>query len=194
MSDKGPNILKAIRQVRTLHGQVALLLQTAESMIKKSGWTPAWGNNAVSGSNSILAPDWWAPIAASRFFHVAEYPNLLAFISVLLDDVEEQNRLQEPLVTCGWIDYGKGTTAGGNFFWWYCRAHLFQADHVEDGSIFSGARQQLYPKSNYPIKRISTFALPLASINSSDDLQAKVIDVLLKQTESVWQFEQVDPI
>ena len=68
----------------------------------------------------------------------------LAYVSVILDDRDENVsfKIDEPLLTAGWFDYGKGKKASSNWNWWYALYYIWvpgreqAVERPDDGSIY----------------------------------------------------------
>ena len=182
MKQQGKDILEAVRQVRRFHCEVASLLGTAAALMDMRGWTGAGGNIATAGgSTAIYAPQLWGPQMAFRFFKHPKAPNVLAFVSVIIDDVDREERVQEPLISAGFYDYGDDGKAGNNWQYDYARWHLGMPGRTDDGAPYSTDPRQTWPKSSHPMQRVTTFALPLVSVGDGSTLEQRVVEPLVAE-------------
>jgi len=179
MSDHGEDLLAAIRQTRKLYNEIALLLATADTLMEEAGWD-TYGNTAVRwGSTRLQASDSWLPQDAFRFYKHSTQTHLLAFVSVILDDIDQLDLVQEPLVCAGWYDCGHGEEIGDQWEYFYCRQHLCVPGRRDDGSLISIDPRQAYPDQKHRAQKVTTFALPLVGIASAEDLHTQIIEPLV---------------
>ena len=117
MTNEGENILSAIRKIRELHRDVALLLRTADVAMNESHWVNAKSDSTALRdlSYSIDGSDKWMPREIFRYYRRDEETPYLASIAVLLDDTYD--RLKEPVVSASVFDFGQSNT-NGNFPTW----------------------------------------------------------------------------
>lgn len=174
---EGGDILKAFQQMRDLCEDVALLLSTADTFVKDFGWEPYSGNTAVANtSGSLLAPRWWVPWGAFRFYTHQERKHLVAYVCVLFDHPDERDRMKVPLVTAGLFDWGEGNRAGD---WTYgqARCHLFNNGRRDDGVPVECGREENAEKGR-GFLRMRSVALPLAGIGDANALKERIVDMI----------------
>lgn len=176
----GEAILETLRRLRKMHEDIALLLRTACSQMEPQGWEPINNTATCYGSNSIHVPQGWMPVEAFRLMTHPAKPNLLAFVGVLLDHLEEPHLLTEPLVTAGWLDYGKNGPVGVNYHYWYCRVHLWMPGRKDDGALLTALHDQAWPDWKQEWHSATSLALPLTAVSDADVLFARVVQPLLK--------------
>ena len=182
MSNDGENILKLFKQTRQVCEQVSLLLRTADEQMIKADWKSE-GNYAISDlSYTILNPAQWIPIVVFRFYKHKEFPNRLAYVSVLLDDHwNRRYTIKEPFVTAGFFDYGKAEVED-NWEYSYARYYGYLSkDHnlKADGQPFQFDRTMLPTDLQGEFENGKVFALPLISIANAKDVESQVTDKLL---------------
>ncbi len=186
MSNNGKNILDLFQQTRKIFEQVALLLRTQEVQMEKKNWKTDRGTAISDMSYHIKYPSWWIPIVAFRFYLNKTNPNKLAFVSVLLDNHwGDEYTIQEPLITAGFLDFGK-EKADGNLDYSYARiyGYLSNKHNLEPNSeSFSFDMSMLPPSFKGDFKSGKVFALPLVSIENDKDIRSKITDKLLKLVE-----------
>lgn len=181
MSNDGENILKLVKQMRRLCEQVAMLLRTADEQMSKADWNIESSTTLSEMSYTILNPTQWIPINAFRFYRHKDYPNRLAYVSVLLDDHGDRAyTIKEPLVTAGFLDYGQGKISDDEY--WYARyyGHLSKDHNLKsDGQPFRFDRTMLPPDLQGKFESGRVFAVPLVSISNADDVQSHITSKLL---------------
>lgn len=127
-----------VQELRKLCEQISLMLRTVDEQMGIEGWEAA-SNTAKSYTDSLLAPKKWIPYEIFRLFKNKEYPHLLAYVSVLLDDDiegEYAEEITEPLVTAGYFDYGQGKHVDDNWEYGYVRWYGYMENHIDDGRIY----------------------------------------------------------
>lgn len=186
MSTDGENILKVIKQTRSICEQISLLLRTVDEQMKKAGWDSE-GNTAIAeSSSSIQQPAQWLPSEVFRFYRHKDYPNRLAYVSILLDDDKwKEYTIKEPLVTAGFFDYGqvKVGEQGDNWLYWYARYYGYLAKDKglsPDGQHFHFDPRTARTGDWGEFESAEVFALPLTSITNADDAKSKITDKLLE--------------
>lgn len=187
MSDEGKKILELFQQTRKVCQQFALLLSTAEAQMEKKDWEGERTNAISDMSKSVLYPSYWIPIAAFRLFNKTKCPNRLGFISILIDDHwDAKYVLKEPIITAGFFDYGKGKV-NGDWEYSFTRIYGYLAEKHNlkpDGEVFHFSRSMVSPSHKGNFKSGVVFALPLVSIENSEDIKLKITDKLLNLIES----------
>lgn len=178
MTTEGRNIYQAVDQVRTLCAEIALLLSTAETFLVHADWVPVKVPPAAGGSTSMEYPRRWVPESVHRFLKHAEHKGLLAFVSVVLENLDQPSLLEEPLVSAGWIDFGDSVPS-----WWYpdmSRWHLYNFKGSSDGTanVFT-PNEKFGRKAREEVHRACTLGVPLVAISNADALEERIIRPLL---------------
>jgi hypothetical protein len=187
-SKDGENIIATLSQARKFLGEVAKLLRTADAAMEDASWS-AKVNQAVTVSKSLNDADEWLPYFAFRFYENEDQKHLLPFIAVLFDYYDEDMKvkmLEEPLLTAGWHDYSTGGKIEDHSF--YCAViHVYIREWEADGKGHPSNPRTIFSKwSNMrtAAERCRSFALPLMSFASADDLTQRVVDPLLEDIKS----------
>jgi hypothetical protein len=147
----------------------------------EAGWKNARGNRGIADrSNSIEFPDWWAPAYAFRYFESDRRRSLLAFLSVIFDYPEEPGLMTEPLVVAGWLEFGKGLTPGDDWEYNDATLHLRVPNRQDDGTLLHLNAREIWPDKRHKTTRLTTLAVPLASVTNSEHLRNRVVEPLLR--------------
>jgi len=187
MTDEN-HIGETIERLRDLYKDVALLLRTSEGLvaIEGGGWEPARGNTAVAySSNSLNSPRKWLTGRAFRFFKNVDFPNILLFVCVILDE-QNGKEPKQPVVSAGFCDYGEGQDIEGPpLDWWYAWWHLWMPERKDDGSVNSVRPKEEWPEEHKSdIQSVTTLAVPLMEVKSEGDLKEMVIGPILKEIKN----------
>ena len=184
VTDEGKNILSAIRKIRALHRDVALLLRTADVAMNESHWVNAKSDSTALRdlSYSIDGSDKWMPREVFRYYRRDEQTPYLASIAVLLDDTD--NRLSEPVVSASVFDFGQ-THANGNFPTWLASIYLALPNPIPDGEFNEISMQQLDQSWQSGFKVAWCFACPLVEITTESDLRQNIVGKLLNKTSEI---------
>lgn len=181
MTKSGKAIGEAIRQVRGVYEHVALLLTTAESLLAPKEWKVFGGGTATANNSaSIHNPRQWIPQDTFRFFSHEKRPHLLAFVSVILDDIDDSERVAEPVVSMGWIDYGAGVKVGSQWEYAYARIFLVAENAQPNGEFHHLEPFRFVAENKAAIKGARVCAVPLVDITSAEELHARIIEPFLK--------------
>ena len=182
MSDSdNESIATLLREMRTFHQQISLLLLQADKLMKDNGWQ-AERSVAKSGSNSVEQPERWMPGLIFRYYRSERHKRLLGFISVILLHPDHDDPLHKPLISAGWYEYDNAAKE-----WW----PDFGALHVwagEENDLDSGALAVLdlvadgwSERDRQGAVKAVSFALPLLAIRNTQDLKEKIVDRLLEE-------------
>ncbi|MFQ5802325.1 MAG: hypothetical protein ACE5JQ_05435 [Candidatus Methylomirabilales bacterium] len=175
MSHDGKNIIAMMQQLRRLCEQISLLLSTADTLMDDEGWKATGNTPVLHGiSYSLQWPRYWIPQDFFRFYKNDNLRHILTFVSVVLDDRENEKNLMEPLLTAGWFDYGPGNEVGNRWDYPYARWHLKMPERSDDGKLLSAAW------TGEHFLRVSTLGVPLTSIADVEGLKSKIIEPLIK--------------
>ncbi len=183
MNDDGKNISGMVAQMRKLCAQIALLLRTANDMMKEKGWECV-SNATADASYSLSKPRWWIPQYFCQYWTNKDNSGKLSFVSIILDNRDNESSIQikEPLLMAGWFDYGPGSEVGD----WkseYCTYHVYMPGRKDDGTPLFADPKKAWPEEKYPFIRISTFGVPLITVTDTESLKSRIIDPLLKGLE-----------
>ena len=110
MSDAGKEILESTRKFRRYLEDIGKLLSTAEEMLEKQGFQRIDGSQAVDqrGRADIGRPGRWFPQDAFRFLTHEKNKRLLVVISVIMDDIDRPDSLDQPIVSAAWLECTNG--------------------------------------------------------------------------------------
>ena len=185
MTEQGKNILIATREIRQLFENVSLLLLTSTDLMTKAGWVP-YGNVATAGgSQSINFPSYWMPQDVFRFFTHKEKEHLISFVSVIFDDLNDPVAIEEPLISAGWLDYGKGNKVGNKWGYGIGRIVLKAENWSANGAMLEIPTDAVIEKHEWTIQRARALALPLIDIVDASSINNKVIECLLNDMKSI---------
>lgn len=181
MNEMGANVIKLLNQVRTLFRETALLLKTTDQYMADVGWKIATPTNICVQLSMLLDwSHWWFPYFAFRLYKNEQYPHFLSFVAVIFYDRDGKLHVQEPLLSAGWNDYGKGNTVpadevGGDSVLW----HPEMPGRRDDGVLISVDPRQQWPDEKYKPYRTTTLAVPLIEITNAEQLKSRVTGPLL---------------
>ena len=181
MGEIGRNIVNSFRELRKFCKDVSLLLMSADGLMLESGWRP-FPRIGVLGARSFSVDQsqWWLPLEFVRYYESSDFKNLLPYIVILVDDIENNVALDEALLSAGILDYGaNGTVADWGY--WFSHWHLWMPNRKDDGTLCFEDPRQTWGKEKPPqgIVKVTTFAYPLEDITSSESLNQKVIRPLI---------------
>ena len=183
MNNDGANIVELFQQTRKICEQIGLLLITQEAQMNEKNWKTDRSTAVSDMSYSINNPSMWIPIVAFRFYQNEKCPNMLAFVSILLDNHwYDEYSITEPLITAGFFDYGEEKVNGD---WEYRFARIYgylskEYNVTPDSEPFSFNRSMLDSRYNWRFQNGKVFALPLVSIENDKDIKSKITNKLLK--------------
>ncbi|WP_193371359.1 hypothetical protein [Pelagibius marinus] len=182
IENEGQFILEALRQIRTLHQNISLLLKTADAAMAELKWVNAKTDATAlhEMSYSINSPDQWMPWEVYRYYKNDAYPSLLASTAVLLDDAEE--RVTEPLVTGALFEFDPSSTSP-SFLNWYATIFKAAPDRTADGQLLEVSRDQLPTSWQNNFIKVWCFAYPLVDFNNEGDVRSKLIGRLQSKIE-----------
>ena len=179
-SDIGRNMGLAFRYIQQIFRETAQLMMTLDSLMGKD-WTPTYGNRTTRDVTSHIAdPDYWLVQASFRIYDNTKEPNIKKGITVEYwgEDYDE------PILIAGKIDYildPKTQRPKEQRHWdlyeaWYARDYK---DRMADGTIYSTKYELEDDDRSTYIDEAKVFAIPLASIQSEDDIKTKIYDRLI---------------
>ena len=180
MSDQGKQILESTRNFREYLENVGKLLSTAGDMLEKHGYE-TWNNKACGGvSNSIKRPNYWILQDAFRFL-THKNGRILVVISAILDDIENPDALEQPLVSAAWFKYGKKV---GDWEWEFSRIILSVQEYSLDGKMMD-VPPETEIIADYKILSSQALAVPLLDIQAERDIEEKIITPLVQSLSGI---------
>ena len=192
MSPEGTNIVSLISEVRNLCEQVAMLLGTADQIVKKENWKSANGSTVTGGNSaSINNPRAWVPEFLCRFYVNENFSQFLLYLAVILDNREKNKhyapknsgKFDEAIITAGYYDYGDKKVEGWDH--WRCRWHVYSDDPDYDGEIFTTIpKDPIFSVKDRNFKQLISLAIPLIDVKDSSDLEVKIIDPLFQHMKT----------
>ena len=175
MSDDGKQILQSIRNFRSYLENIGKLLSTAGAMLEKRGYEIYSNTASVGVSNSIERPNYWILRDAFRFL-THKNGRILVVISVILDDLDNPDSLEQPLVSAAWFKYSKEV---GDWEWHFSRIILCVQEYSLDGRMME-VPPETEIISGYKILSSQALAVPLLEIQSERDIAEKIITPLVE--------------
>jgi len=191
MSEDEKNILNAMKQVRNLFKEFALILETIDDQLEGKGFETITGSTCLAdGSSSLYSPTYWMPTHVLRFYQNAHYSNLQLYVAIYFDDDNRQDYLlNQPIISAGVFDFQtKKVTFNGSYdrakFFFEACAFLKKTQFIP-GEILTLSIDMDWKKEvgDYAFDSATCFAYPLLSIKNSSDIEEKITKVLLKIIE-----------
>ncbi|MDE2039669.1 MAG: hypothetical protein KGO96_05700 [Elusimicrobia bacterium] len=180
MTDTGKHIVAGVSQFRKLYSEIGRLLEQADNFMGPQGWKPRT-NTCYSSSASVEKPEKWLPVVLCRLYYNPQQKGLFSFVSVILDDPDQEAQVLEPLVSAGWCDYGKKNATDHGFVSGWASCHVILPAPTYDGAMIVTDDKEWLEPEKYDIIRYGSLALPLTSMTSIETLKTKVIDPLLAE-------------
>lgn len=184
MTDSKQSIVvhQTYQRLREFNVQVASLLYSADAIMQNLSWHAASNSDRCQAgqTNTLSQSHSWLPREFFRFFKKSDRPELLACISVLVDDWGDGNELGEVLVTSVCVDYGKPNKVGDNWHYWYSHWHLLMMDRNDEGVICTNP----YEGKPEHVQRAWTLGRPIDEITNAAKLQSLVAEPLLEAIDS----------
>ncbi len=181
-------MLKAVRQVRRLFGDYALLLQAVAQQLNPAGWKRQ-GSTAWDWSSShIDHADRWLPHYLFSFFFNERHQDRLAYASILLEDdiINESYSITEPLITGGVFQFEVGVKVDANYQYEFSKWFGYaQGPNIEAGDA-TGEVIEMSKKEwenwgeKYPFKKAQFFGFPVVQISNNSTLKSKFAEKLLE--------------
>lgn len=184
MSEDGEKILKFVKEIRKLCHNMSLLLMTVDEQMGSKDWEKA-GNTAIADSSaSVDIPERWFPETIFRFYKNTKYPNILVFVSILLDDIEYYAKypeeIKEPLITAGYFDCGEGEKVE-HWEYYYAKCYGDTENRIDDGRIYQSKENWKEEwGETYNFQSYKCFGIPLISITNASDIESKIIKPLVE--------------
>lgn len=188
MGELGKNIVAAFKQLESFFQEVAQLLTTTDSLMKKADWELWAGSQAIAeGSSSLNGVHRWLPWCFFRIFKKAGLPHIMAFVSVIVGDPEDKVAVDEAIITAGWFDHGEGNEIGKNWDYWHARWHMWMPDRNEEGKLCSSDPRKDWDNPPEGIRVASTFGYPLDEITSAADLEQRIVQRLVQEIDKACE-------
>lgn len=141
MTENGKKVIEFIKEIRRFSEELALLLQTIDSLMYKDDWITATRNTTYSlSSYSLQEAKRWYPFNLFRFYTNSKYPLILAFVSIILEEDKWMDELPktpitEPLVSAGYFVFDNKVDINNIKHKW-ARWYELKENRVDDGSIW----------------------------------------------------------
>ena len=180
MTEEGPKIIQALSQVRRLHGEVSLMLQTADKAMGEHGWKNAKNDSRAlhESSNSLDKPTQWMPWEVYRYYQHEDRSSTLASLTVLLDDGNRD--FPEPVISGTVMKFEDSLAAAGHKYW--AGAFYRVLPEVEPDGRMIEIRHELLDKDwDFNFQSGWCFAYPLVTVTSEEILREKIVGYLLSQ-------------
>jgi len=186
MTSEKSVIQDSIRQVKKIYEQVSVLIKTADDLMGEHGWEPEKPAVIFGSSAAVYAPRQWLPSVLTRKYRHKESINTVLSMGVLLDDVLDDMRIEEPLIIATRLSVKDTsedfpyTNDNDDPYWWFMKSANLEAV----GEVVEIDKpQDVYEKETRSLGRVLTFAVPLLEIESSDELRDKFVVKLLALSE-----------
>lgn len=182
MSQADPSgILEAMRKVRGLMIDVAMLLKEADARMLNAGW--GLRNNdglALLGAGySINTARNWIPYRAFQFYGRDDRETLVPCIAVLLDEEKVGDRLTQPVVSGLVLRFdGANEPPRGPALYAAADWHLYVPNRKDDGTAVRYT-PEVIGKTSAAIA-VQSFAVPLIEITSREEVRQRIVDPLLQ--------------
>lgn len=175
-NELGRNMTLAFRYIQQIFKETAQLMRKLDNLMDKE-WIPTYGNRTTKDVTSHLGdPDYWLVQASFRIYDSINKANIKKGITVIYwhEDYDQ------PILIAGTLDYILDDptirSLKGQDHWDLWNAWFTDyKDRKTDGTIY----QTKYEAENDYIKEAKVFAIPLASIQSEDDIKNKIYDKLI---------------
>ena len=185
-------ITQIVTEIRNISEQIALLLKSADYIFEKHNFKPLNGSS-VTGENStsLDRPRYWFPEFFCRFYTSQNYPKVQMFISVILDNREDNQSYDftKPIVSAGYFSEHKDPT---KIIWWRCRWHVYTENKNYDGGI---CVLQPEKKTDWKDEETNFFkimksnAIYLEDITSSEILNTKLLEPFFDNFENENKYD-----
>ncbi len=180
-ASKGEQILEAIRNLRAFYEDVSRLIEGAAPLMEKRGWTSgsSWASTATAeNSGASYLPKLWMPHYAFRFFENDKAPDIAAFICVVMDNLDDPDKIDEPWITGGYIKYASEVT---EWEWWYAKVASWAPGFAPDGKLCEFQASAL-PRAEevHSVIGGAVLGLPLVEVEDVAALEEKVVEPLVK--------------
>ena len=188
MGTQGNDLLESIRSMRNLLNDISQLLSTADSLMGAESWENVGGSGCLSEmSYSVNAGHLWMPREATRSYRKShDYHNLMAMITVLIDNFQRDYKLSEPIVSASYFVFAEDSVENNlKLDFWQCKWFGW-CEAKPDGSIISIDETDPEWRRENVWKYMQVFGHPLIEITNETFLKEKIIDPLLQVIDSYW--------
>jgi hypothetical protein len=175
----GTQMTLAFQYIQQIFRETAQLMATLDDLMG-ADWTPTYGNRTTRDVTSHLAhPDDWLVRAVFRIYDSREHPGVRKGISIAYWG----NGLEQPILIGGRLDYTvpEGADELDVLGYWDLSNAWFEEDPEDkriDGSIYQVDPSE--PPRKDHIRGAHVFGIPLASVESEDDIRTKVYHRLME--------------
>ena len=172
-AELGKQMTLAFQYIQQIFRETAQLMTTLDDLMG-GDWIPTYGNRTTRDVTSHLAhPDDWLVRAVFRVYDSKDSPGLRKGISIAYWG----NGLEQPILIGGRLDYfvPEGADEPDVRGYWDLSKAWFEEgpeDKRIDGSIYQVDPSEGSLKDH--IRDAHVFAIPLASVESEDDIRTKV--------------------
>lgn len=181
VSDFPKNVAKLLQEITRLYEQVALLVQTADTIFQASSWTPL-NSYVIKTSSAISLPQQWPARTVRRFYGNSDAEpnrgNVLAFLSAFLFDPQQEKRTTTPTLTAGWLTFPPDMRAEANYQPTDSDYYLWLENAPVYGNIVT-AERSAWPKWRIAWNRVSLLSFPLEEVINTQFLRDRVIQPVL---------------
>ena len=188
VSEIGIKILSGLDEARSFFSQVSLLIRTGDDMLGEAGWECFSTNKCADLTGSIHRPNKWIPQTIYRLYQLpggenAEAENdTILFLGVLLDRKGAWSGFQEPWLTFGLYQFLPGQNTHGFPPESWVEEPLNEG-YDPDGSFTPWENPGNDPLENEGVLYQEVAAVPLITIQGSEDLKRVVIEPLLAKVQ-----------
>ena len=186
---QGKELLESIKSLRNFMGDISQLLITADGLMGEESWEPLWGSSCLGDmSYHVSMGHKWMPREAWRPYKNTElYPNVIAIITVFLDDYQREYRLNEPIVSASYFVFSEDKEEGDiKLDFWHTRCFGW-CKTPPDGTQDSIDKYKPEWKANYGWNHMEAFGWPLVEITNETSLKDRIIDPLLEMIDKHWR-------
>jgi len=187
MEQQGVELLKAIKSVRSFLSDVSQLLSTADALMAEKSWESDRGSYCLGGlSYTVGAGHKWMPREAGRSYrNKDEYPNVIAIISVLLDDDDNDYKLSEPVVSGSCFVFPEDISEKklSLDYWNYSWFGWFKMNADGIPGKFSASAAKGRWSEVYDWEKVKIFGAPLVSVTNEALLKENIINPLINIIE-----------
>ncbi len=176
--DVGREMTLAFEYIQQVFRETAKLITKLDDLMG-SDWASAYGNRTHKGATSHLGhPDEWLVRASFRIYESTAMPSVRKGITVTYWG----GGIEQPILIGGQVDYILDADTGG----FVASDHLdlltawFEQDPEDkriDGTVYRVNLEEAPLKDR--IREAGVFAIPLAGIQSEDDIRTEVYDRLM---------------
>jgi hypothetical protein len=172
--------------MQKLNAEIAALLRTIESQLLKEGFSHEGGSAVIKDrSDSLESPQLWTPLWMYRTFQHKKNKDDVIIVNVVLDNTDDAENFQEPVLLCGRFRYKKGKAKKYIADWypwdlWFCRP-MKKLDYVYSRKELKIESKEFLMEADWSeeavraMLEIRFLAVPLAALADSKSLQNSVV-------------------